>query len=470
MGKLKEFFKNATYSLLANVLNLIVSAATSLLIPMILGDEVEQYGFFQIYLFYIAYIGFFHFGLCDGALLIEGGKEYIKLNKSAYSFQYHFLAAGEFFVTIAIVLVLLILNKEVDYLFIGVAFGLNLIVYLPRNLLAYLLQASNRIKENALITIIGRSVYLCCVLILWVFKFSDYRLFIIADIIGKVFALIYAIVQCKDIVFSKPVSWKPGITGVKENVVAGIKLMFASISSMIITGVVRFAIQQQWDVATYGKISLTLSITNLVLTFISAMAIVLYPTLRRVSQERAISLYSAIRDILMTILLASLVFCYPLQIIMLKLLPQYSDSLIYLPILFPVCIYSAKVTMLIQTYMQVFRMEQLILKVNLFSILIAVINTVVSVYVFHSLTIAIISILVTSAIRSIIAEYVLSKKIDISIWHDSIIETVFVILFVGVSYFVNMGFGMIVYTPVYIVYAVSKYKSIKQAVLVIKEG
>lgn len=468
MGKLDRFLNNVAYSLLANTLNLVVSAATSLLIPIALGDRIDQYGYFQIYLFYVAYIGLFHFGLCDGALLLEGGKDYKEISRRKYSFQFYFLVGIEFIISTIIVVVLVALNKEANYIFIGATFGANLIIYLPRNLLAYLLQSSNRIKENAIITIIGRSLYLFCVLILWILHYSDYYLFIIADLIGKISALFYSIYQCKDIVLAKPAKWKEGILGVKENKNAGIKLMLAGISSMIITGMVRFAIQHEWDVITYGKVSLTLSITNLVLTFISAMAIVLYPALRRVSSESAVLLYPAIRDILMPLLLATLIFCYPLQFIMMRILPQYSDSLVYLPILFPVCIYSAKVTMLIQTYMQVFRMEQKILQVNVITIGISFINTFVSVCILRNLTLAIFSILITSAFRSVLAEYVLSKEIKITTWKESIIETIYVFLYVCVSYFCGMIYGMMIIIPAYIIYFIPKFRLVKHNIRTIK--
>ena len=319
-----------------------------------------------------------------------------------------------------------------------------------------------------MITIIGRSIYLVCVIVLWRAHNTDYRLYIIADIVGKIGALIYAAYQCKDIISAKPSSWKDGIESTKRNIATGMKLMFASISGMIITGMVRFAIQQEWDVATYGKISLTLSITNLVLTFISAMAIVLYPTLRRVSTDRAVSLYPAIRDILMALLLGSLIFCYPLQLIMLRILPQYIDSLAFLPILFPVCIYSAKVTLLVQTYMQVFRMEQMILQVNLVAIVVSLINTIISIFVLHSLPLAILSILVSAGFRCIFAEYVLSKYITITIWKDNIIESFYVMIFVLISYFVGMKAGMMIIIPIYTLYITTKAKAIKQALKTIK--
>lgn len=65
-----------------------------------------------------------------------------------------------------------------------------------------------------------------------------------------------------------------------ENISVGIKLMFANIASMLIIGIVRFGIERAWDVATLGKVSLTLSILNMII-FINAVGIIMFPTLRR---------------------------------------------------------------------------------------------------------------------------------------------------------------------------------------------
>lgn len=461
MSKLKVFFSNVSYSLFANALRLIVSVASYVLIPVIMGDRIDQYGYFQVYLFYIGYIGLFQLGIGEGALLQEGGKEYADLDRSKYSFQFRFLLAGELLISIVIIILVTIFNDEVDYVFIAFAFGANLLIYLPRDLLAYLLQASNRIKEaTALITIIGRSTYLLCLIILWNIHYQRYYLFAAADILSKLCELIYIIIVCRDIVFARQASWLVGIRGVIQNISAGIKLMFTGIANLIITGITRFAIQQEWDVITYGKISLMLSTTNLVLTFISAMAVVLYPALRRIGPERAISLYHAIRDILMALLLCTVIFCYPLQVIMMKIFPQYHESLVYIPILFPACIFSAKVTMLIQTYMQVFRLEREILKVNLLTVGVAMASTAVSVYVYHSLMLAVVAILFTTAFRCLLAEYVLSKRLGISVFKDSVIEILYVSLFVAISFLIGEKQGMLISIPVYLIYVTAKAKSV----------
>ena len=468
MRQIKEFTKNIAYSIISNAMNLIVTAATSLIIPLLLGANVKQYGYYQMYLFYTAYIGFFHFGLCDGVLLKEGGKKYSDLNKKEYSFQFLWLIGLEIVITCILLLTMFFIGAKEDYLFIAFAFGINLIIFLPRNLLAYILQATNRIKESSFITIIGRSIYLCGLLVLFLLKNSDYKYFVVADLIGKLIALIYVILRCKDIVFCKPICIKLGMHVVTENISIGIKLMLASISSMIISGIAQFAIQTKWSVETYGKISLTLSMTNLVLTFISAIAIVLYPTLRRVSNNTARELYGHIETILMILLMSSLVFCYPIQLVLNNLLPQYSDGIKYLPILFPVCIFSAKVALLVQTYMQVYRMEKKILQINLVGIGITLLYICISTLILKNLTMTVMAIPISHAIRCFYAEYILEKQIEIQKSAYSIFELIMIAIFIGFSYWSGMFLGMCIYAAIYVAYLALQKNNVKNAISCIK--
>ena len=74
MSGLSSFIKKVFYAIGANLLSLCVSVLTTLVVPKFLGENVEQYGYLQIYLFYVSYIGFFHLGWCDGVFLRDGGK------------------------------------------------------------------------------------------------------------------------------------------------------------------------------------------------------------------------------------------------------------------------------------------------------------------------------------------------------------------------------------------------------------
>lgn len=469
MNKIKLFIKQSFYAVSANLLNLLVSVITTLVVPKFLGNDIEQYGYLQIYLFYITYLGLFHFGWCDGIFLRDGGKEYKDLNKTLYSTQFWLFSILELVITIIIIIIGSQYADNLDYLFVFVAVALNVIVFLPRTMLQYFLQTTNKIKEYASITIFGRLIYGISIILILFFFSKNYKWFVIGDIIGKTFALALSIYLCRDIVFTKPKNIKIGVKEAKTNIFVGIKLTFANIASMLITGIVRLGIQQRWDVATYGKISLTLNVSSLILTFISAVAIVLYPTLRRIQKDKLIQMYGIIRSLLITVLLAMMALYCPLEIVLANWLPQYEDSLRYMAILFPMCIYSAKMTMLVQTYMNVYRLEKYILKTNICGVFVAIITTLVSINVINSLTCTMISIVINQIFRCVYAEWTLSRYININIFQDTIMEIVLTILFIVSSWYIGGWSGILIYAIGYFAYLYVKKNDLIYIIRYIKQ-
>ena len=130
--------------------------------------------------------------------------------------------------------------------------------------------------------------------------------------------------------------------GTKEawrNVSSGIKLTITNLYSLLIIGIIRMSIESQWDIETFGKISLTISISNLLMVFIPAVAMVMFPTLRRISKDKLAFVYSTMQLGIMIPLLGMLTVYYPLKEIMSVRLPQYAESLKYMALLFPMCIF-----------------------------------------------------------------------------------------------------------------------------------
>lgn len=467
MSKTYEFIRKMMYALGANLLSLFVSLLTALLVPRFLGEAIEQYGYLQIYLFYTSYIGFFHFGWCDGIFLRDGGKKYSDLDQSVYSGQFWLLTAIQ--ICIGIVIVFCgVLGRLSEYRFIFIAFAINLIIYIPRTMLAYYLQTTNRIKEYASIATLGRTVYGISILLIISFACKQYEYFVVGDIIGKLFALLLSMWWCRDIVFSRPALLKVVVEEAEKNVSVGCKLMFSNIASMLTTGVVSWGVQQVWNVETYGKVSFSLSVSNLLLTFISAVALVLYPTLRRTEQNSLPKVYTKVRAPLMLSLFGLLLVYYPVRVALVAWLPQYSDSLQYMAILFPMCVYAAKMTLLVQTYMNVFRLEKEMLFVNVVGVLFAVITTIVSVFIMKSLTFAMFSMVASQAFRCAYAEIVLSKHIRICVGRDIFIEILMTVIFIYANWIIGDWYGVCVYAFAYAVYLFLKRKEIRDFILLFK--
>ena len=178
---------------------------------------------------------------------------------------------------------------------------------------------------------IDRIIYCCLIISFLLFGVRKYELMIAADLIGKFISLLYAIYYCKDIVFHEISLFYFSFKETLENINVGIKLMFSNISSMLIIGVVRFGIERAWGVITFGKISLALSISNLMMLFINSVGVILFPILRRTEERKLPNIYLTMRDFLMVTLLGFLLIYFPLKVILSIWLPEYLESLSICP-------------------------------------------------------------------------------------------------------------------------------------------
>ncbi|MBI9065667.1 MAG: hypothetical protein JEZ09_00165 [Salinivirgaceae bacterium] len=460
--KLFQVLKNLSYTIISNLVSLLVSVFVILIIPKLIG--VVEYGYWQLYLFYTLYVGFLHFGWNDGIYLRYGGADYNSLDKRLFFSQFHMLVILQIFVAIVTAIITYFYVEDGNRTFIFYMVSLCLVITNIRWMLIFVLQATNRIKEYAFITLIGRILYISIISVLLISGFRNYKLMIWADVIGKAISLLYAIYCCKDIVFRKISSFYFSFNETIQNISAGVKLMFATIASMLVIGVVRLGIERTWDVSTFGKVSLTLSISNMMMIFINAVGIVIFPLLRRANQDRLPNIYTSIRDLLMVMLLGILIIYFPLKEVLASWLPKYAESLRYMALLFPICIYEGKMALLINTYLKTLRKEQLMLKINIATLILSTVITFVFTVVLNNLNLVIVSIVFLLAFRAVLAEYFLSKILKVHLGKDIILELILTLVFIASGWYIDSWLTVIVYGVFYLLYILVKYKVIIQAI------
>ncbi|CXH13158.1 flippase Wzx [Streptococcus pneumoniae] len=106
-------------------------------------------------------------------------------------------------------------------------------------------------------------------------------------------------------------------------------------------------------------------------------------------------------------------------------------------------------------------MERDILRVNALVMLISMGVTLVTTYLLNSLELTVVSIVVLLALRSIIAELILSKKLDVSVKKDIVLEFLLTLVFISSSWYLPIGLAVIVYTIAYGLYLYLKHEDIK---------
>lgn len=462
----EKFQSKLFYSLTGNVVSLIITSLTTFLLPKFLSEE--GYGSFQLYLFYIGYVGFFHFGWADGVFLRYGGAYYEDLDRGRFSRQFRLITALEVILGTLICVLSLTLIKDPAKSVILFLTGLSVILLLPRTFLQHLLQSTNRFKEYAILTAVEKIAFALIVVAVLVCGSRDFVIIAAADVAGKLFSLIYTVWCCRDIVTSKPEGMREGMLEAWENIRAGINLMLANISSVLIIGIVRFAIERQWDVVTFGKISLTLSVSNFLMVFIRAVAMVMFPMLRRTEENRRAEIYGVTRVCLMVPLLAMLVLYYPVRAILSAWLPQYAESLTYMALLFPVCIFESKTSMLIETYMKTMRRERWLLIINACTVGLSLIFTCITVFLLKNLTLAVFSVVVLMGIRCVVGELLIAPVVKVDVWRDILMELAMIAIFISSGWYIGGIASVIIYAAAYLVYLFLKRRDIGKLVALIK--
>lgn len=454
----KHFINSIFYTISSNVLSLTISAIVVLVIPKLFG--IQEFGYWQLYAFYTSYVGFMHFGWNDGIYLRFGGYEYNKLDKKLFFSQFYMLVAFQLIIGIIITIFSTLWIADVERNFIILMSAVSMFILNVRYFLFFVLQATNRIKEFSKLTILDRLLYAAIIAVMLAAGIRNYRYLIYADLVARGITLIFTMFSCQEIVFGKISEFRFTFGETKLNISAGIKLMVATIASFLITGVVRFGIERAWDIETFGKISLTISISNLVMVFINTLGIVMYPLLRRNKVEDLGKIYKLIRNILTPILLGVLIFYTPLKFIFLQWLPNYEDSIRYMAIIFPIVIYEGQMSLLVNTFYKTIRMESKLLYFNVLTLILSVLLTLVSVVWLHNLELSVVSILVLLMTRGILSELWITKRLELEIRYDIVMEALLTFAFILSNWYTKSLYGFAIYSGLYLVYIVAKRRTL----------
>lgn len=405
------FARNVSYSVTANVISFLVGVTVILLVPKVIG--VVEYGYFQLFLFFMGYVGFFHFGWADGIILRYAGAHWDTLNRARFAGQIHFFLFFEVALWGLFSLGSYLYFSEGSKLFVLLCTAVGAVLVLFNTFLRFILQATNRIKVYAFLLLFERVVYLTSVLTVLFSGGRDFRFFIFAYLIAQISTASGAVWFTRDLVFRAGENLRGIFSESFTCVRVGSKLLIANLASLLILGVIRFGIERVWGIATFGKISLLLSTVSILFVFVNAASIALLPALRREEGERFRALYFPSRIALSWFLLICFLFAYPASKVVAFWLPAYADALIYLPFILPVCLFESAVSLLTGTYLKVLRRERDFLIGNCTALLVSLVMFAIAALYLKNLALTVLSMPIALAFRSFVLERMLSKRIQV---------------------------------------------------------
>lgn len=228
---------NMVVAFAAQGISFLASVAMSLLVPKVLG--VETYGYWQLFIFYAGYSGFFMLGLNDGIYLIEGGNTRSEIDKRAVNSQFRFGMAFQLVVAAFITVIAVVWAPEAQRSFVLLAFALYTVLYNLAGFLGYIFQSMNETKLFSYSTMIDRLVFLAIILVMVFIRVPDFEPYVFAYLISKACSLAYCIVRSRDFFAAGALSLTEAARLSLLSMKVGFALMISNVASMLVLGVAR---------------------------------------------------------------------------------------------------------------------------------------------------------------------------------------------------------------------------------------
>lgn len=424
---------NMALALSAQLVVLLVGVVKSLLLPHAM--DVSSYAYWQQYLLYAGFVGIFALGFNDGVYLLYGDKDYDELpfGRLRAAFRLYCLMLGIISLVVGLY-AWTISDPSRSFAFLFVA--IDIFIACVSGLFIYVLQITNQFKWYSICTIADKVVFIALAVALIFGNLVDFRLFIVMDVLSRVVALALICWRCRRLVVGPRDSLTAGLRETVRDIRVGISLMFANFASMLTTNLGRFVIDLFGGLANYAFYSFGMSVTNLVLTFVSAAGTVLYPALKRIDEANLAGYYRKIDKGVLAVGCVGLAMYFPVQVAISLFYAKYAPVLSYLNILFLAAFFQAKMTLLVNTFYKTLRMEKRLFIVNAQCVVGFALLALLTYGTTHDVWWVAMSTAVTAGARCVWSELELSSRLRVGVRRTLAFQIVAAVLFFALSSFV----------------------------------
>ena len=423
---IKKLIKNISVAFIVQFVSTLVSIVIGFVVPKFISELT--YSRWQVYFLYSFFNSLFQFGVLDGILIRNSSNDCGQLDHKLFRTQLHFINIIQLFFLIVFTGCFTLFSLE-NVLLCFLVF-ISIIIRNIYCYFTYVFQVNNDIKEYSIVTLIERLSYCFLIIILLIFKSNSYYLYCLADIIGYLIGVLYAVFKRKNFFFGSLKIDKHFFDELITNIKVGGLVMLSTFSYSFIINGAKTVVQWKWDELTYGQFSFSINIFNTLLGFIIIISVVLFPSLKRMTEEMIGKLYKTIREIIFIIIILCIVLYLLFKNIILFWLPNYYIALTYFDYILPSLIFMSKAQILANSYLKVYREERKMLFIYMITLVFTLSLYIISAYYFNNIYILSISILIGSIVTLFLLEKIIIKKIFINIKFCQAFDVIYAFMYV----------------------------------------
>ena len=450
--------KNTIYVVAAQSISLLLGITRTLILPIMLG--ITNFGYWQVYMLYLSYVGIFALGYNDGIYLRYGKYEYDELPKNTFGPSIRLFVVFQLaimFLAIAVISWEPDPSKQISILWASI----NIPIAGLTGVLIYVLQITNQLKKYSFYTILDKVIVLITIIAFLLLRLDNFLGLIIVDTFARIFVLGLMINSCREIIFGKGISYKYALKEISVNVSVGIRLMLANFAGMLMFGIGKFLVERTASVEQYGIYSFAISTMNLVLVLITAIGLVIYPTLNRLDKNNYPKYFDKLNNVLAITVFGLLTVIFPLRLFILRFMVDFISIYDYLSLIFAMIFVQSKMQILINPYYKLLRKETMMLRANLVGVVVVGILVTPLYILTQSVTMVAIGTLFAMLISLYFSEIYLKKELGIFGNKNIIAELFGLFIFIILGLISNFYMGLFVYLIIYLVFAIKQSNNIK---------
>ena len=419
--KLKLFIKDSLKLFLSQILILLIGLIQAFIIPKNLSTY--DYGYWQLFSLYGAYVGMLHLGFSNGVQIRWAGKQLTEIGTEV-KIGSQFLLFEQIFIVIASSFVLYYylsgITRWLALLILFSAIISNFVTFF--NIIA---QSVRNFSISAIITSIRGVVFLFFVIIMLILGFISYLHLIFFSILASVIALLFFISHFRHNLFDNENNDPKMILmfGI-SNIQSGFLFLIGNFIALILISLDRLMVSSLYPVENFAIYSFAVSITSMVAFFMQAISQVFFPYISGSASEFYNRAYQLTKLSILFIWGGMLLISFLIINIFLKLyLPIYITSIPIIKILLCTLGISGLIQILQYNYFMLFRKQTQYFLIGIFILFFEVISIYFVYRFYNNLTNIAMTALVGTVIWYLLNELSLKNSIKESsseFWRSNI--------------------------------------------------
>lgn len=353
LGESKTF-RQITLVASGNIGLLLAKTVVWFFVPKILG--LNGYGYYKLFMMYMAYTALLHFGYPDGVLLNYAGKRIEELDQECLGTETIFFLVFEGIIGILFWGVGFIFFS--DNIFFLTMLAVNMYFSNITTYYRYLSQATMHFYEFTIRNYIQAVLQILIVIIFAILK-KWYNISIsgeiyIACIVAiNVFIFLRYFISYLDLLSVKHLPLIDAKNSIKRLFISGIVLTISYEVSNLVFILDSQMVSFFFDIKVYAVYAFAYSAVSYITQTVSAVSTVIFPGLKRLGEDRAIERYEETVRAVFIFVFTVLVSYFPIKWLVIILLPDYSSTERYLRIIMPGVALSCCINLILFTYYKV---------------------------------------------------------------------------------------------------------------------